>query len=95
MYSFGRRNRGRKRTSRKVRSRSRSRSNRKNRHSRRSRKFKKPKGMTCRDFLSSKIRDNMREFKNKKRLSNGRIITSRKQAIAIAYQEVRNAGCKI
>ena len=52
--------------------------------------------MTCKEFLSKKIAENMREFKAGKLLSNGRKITSRKQAIAIGYSQVRrgNPRCK-
>jgi len=55
----------------------------------------KPKGMTCKEFLGHKIAHNMREFKKGKRLSNGRRISSRRQAIAMAYSQVRKAGCRI
>jgi len=79
------------------------RSRRSRRGSRRSRKgprggklYKKPKGMTCKEFLSQKIAGNMREFNGGKRLSNGQKITSKRQAIAIAYSQVRrgNPRCK-
>lgn len=59
--------------------------------------YKKPKKMTCKQYLSKKIANNIREFKGGTILSNGRKITSRKQAIAIAYQQVRkgNPRCRI
>ncbi len=56
--------------------------------------IKKPKGMKCKNFLSKKISENMKKYKSGKRMSNGRKITSRKQAIAISYSQVRKAGCK-
>lgn len=95
MYSFGRRRSRKLRRSKKSRSR---------RMSRRSRKgprggkiHVKPRGMSCKKFLSKKIADNMREFNAGKLLSNGRKITSKQQAIAIAYSQVRNGNpkCKI
>lgn len=48
------------------------------------RKYRKPKGMSCKKFLSAKIKINSREFKNKK------------QAIAVSYSEVKkgNPMCK-
>jgi len=51
--------------------------------------------MSCKEFLSKKIAENMREFNSGKLLSNGRRITSRKQAIAIAYSIAKRAGCRI
>jgi hypothetical protein len=51
--------------------------------------------MSCKKFLSKKIADNMREYNAGTLLSNGHKITSRKQAIAIAYSIVRRSGCKI
>ncbi len=70
--------------------------NKKSRKSRKSRKsFKKPKGMTCKEFLSNKIAHNIREFKRGKILSNGRKIKSIKQAIAISYSQVKKSGCKL
>ena len=52
--------------------------------------------MTCKEFLSKKIAENMREFNAGTLMSNGRKIQNRKQAIAIAYSQVRrgNPRCK-
>jgi len=91
MLSFGRRRRSRRSRSRRSRSR-RSRSRRSRRRSRRGPRggkiHIKPKGMSCKKFLSEKIADNMREFKAGK-------FKSREQAIAVAYSIVRRSGCKI
>jgi hypothetical protein len=46
----------------------------------------------CRKLLSKKIRENMREYKSGKLMSNGRRITSRGQCIAISYSQVRKAN---
>jgi len=43
----------------------------------------------CKKQLSDKIRINMREFKKGTILKNGRPITSRKQAIAISYSQIK------
>jgi hypothetical protein len=51
--------------------------------------------MSCKEFLRKKIVYNIREFKNGTLMSNGRKINSRPQAIAIAYSQVRNSGCKL
>lgn len=67
------------------------------RKSSRTRKIhKKPKSLTCKQFLSKKIAENIREFNRGKVLSNGRRITSRKQAIAIAYSVIKrdNPYCR-
>lgn len=100
--SFGRSRRRSRRGRKNKRSRiSRNRSKRiilrlsKKRGPRNGKRYIKPKGMSCKDFLSAKIAENMREFKKGKLLSNGRKITNRKQAIAISYSTVRNSGCKI
>lgn len=47
-------------------------------------KYRKPKNMSCKQYLSAKIKINSREFKNKK------------QAIAVSYAEVKkgNPACK-
>lgn len=47
-------------------------------------KYKKPRNMSCKQFLGLKIKINSREFKNKK------------QAIAVSYSEVKkgNPACK-
>jgi hypothetical protein len=94
MLSFGRRRsrRSRSRRSRSRRSRSRRSRSRRSRSRRGPRGGKihiKPKGMTCKKFLSMKIADNMREFKEGK-------FKSREQAIAVAYSQVRkgNPRCK-
>lgn len=39
--------------------------------------------------LSRKISKNIREFKQRKTMSNGRKISSAKQAVAIAYSQVK------
>jgi hypothetical protein len=87
MLSFGRR---RSRRSRRARRSRRSRKARRSRRGPRGGKVHiKPNGMTCKQFLSKKIADNMREFKAGK-------FKSREQAIAIAYSQVRrgNPRCK-
>ncbi len=64
---------------------------RRSRRRRSAKKYKKPKGMTCKEFLSKKIASNIREFKTKSKFK------SREQAIAVAYSQVRrgNLRCKI
>ena len=99
MYSFGRRRRSR---SRKQSRRSRRRSRRSRRRSRRSvviklskrrgprggKRYLKPKGMSCKEFLGRKIAENMRELKKGK-------FSSRAQAIAVSYSQVRASGCRL
>jgi hypothetical protein len=96
MHSFGRR-RSRKSKKSSRRSRKNRRSTRKSRRGPRGGKiYVKPKGMSCKEFLSEKIAKNMREFKAGKLLSNGKKVTDRKQVLAISYSQVRtgNPRCK-
>jgi hypothetical protein len=81
----------------KSRRKSKRKSRRKSRRKSSSKKYTKPNGMTCKEFLSKKIANNTREFNAGTLLSNGRKITSRQQAIAIAYSIVRksNPRCKL
>ncbi len=52
---------------------------------------------SCKTRLSRKIAQNMKEYKSKKKMNNGRRITSRKQAIAISYSQIKKKfpHCKV
>ena len=90
MYLFGKRRSRRSRRSNRSR-RSRRRSSKikisKKRGPRGGKIYIKPNDMTCKEFLGRKIAENMREFKKGK-------FSSRAQAIAVAYSQVRASGCR-
>lgn len=44
--------------------------------------------MSCKEFLGRKIAENMRELKKGK-------FSSRAQAIAVSYSQVRASGCRL